>query len=723
MNEHKPFLAAFFRSLINAPWLTLLLGAGLILSTASGLSRLYKDTSVDAFIPADHPSLLANDRTAEVFGLTEPIAVAVMTTDGGTIFNHQALLLIQRLTVAISGLPNVRGDRVVSLATESSIRGADGSLLVDAYLPAEMSEALIQDAATRWRNMPPHVNSLVSEDGTGAVIMAELVDSGSAAETYEAVQMLVTELAVDAGDEHETLIAGPGAVSGYLSSHIDQDARVLQPVVFLLIMLFLYVAFRSGRALFGPLLVVVGAAGGALGVMAWQGVAYFAITNALPVILVSISVADAIHVLSAYYQLRARRPSMPVREAIVLTMTEMSRPITLTTLTTMAGFVGIGVASIMPPIQYFAWYATLGVALAWLFSILVLPAAMMLLKLKPSPAFIAWRGQRPDWLGGLLAHIGAVGAARPGLVLSTFAGLVVFAAFGASQLRVDRSQVENFAADEPIRIADERINEAFAGTAFLDVIVDAQGEGDLLDGDRMRGIAELQAYMEGLPHVAKTVSIVDYLSLLHYALEEQAPTEQRVLPDGEGALAQYLLVYEASGDPADFEEEIDPGYRTALVRGVLDTPLYSESVATVEALESYLKTGLAEYGLTGTVAGDVNVSYHWMSRLEATYFVGVGLSLFLVLAMSMLAFRSVGAGLVSVVPVAFTVLLLYGVMGFLDIYLEPATSMFAAISVGVGVDFAIHLVDRLRLALRLQGGDLAAAVAIAMPGTCPCLLF
>lgn len=724
MTEHKPFLAAFFRTLIDAPRVTVCLGLVLILTAAAGLPRLYKDTSVDAFIPADHPSLLANDRTAEVFGLTEPIAVAVMRRDGSTIFTPEAFEMLATLTDAIAGLPNVRDDRVVSLATESSIRGENASLLVDAYLEPGMDGGAIEDASARWRNMPPHVNSLVAADGSGAVIMAELVDSAAAAETYEAVQVLVSELLAENADaDHDILIAGPGAVSGYLSSYIDQDARVLQPLVFLLIMAFLYVAFRSGRALLGPLLVVVGAAGGALGVMAWNGVAYFAITNALPVILVSISVADAIHVLSAYYQLRARRPSMPVREAIVLTMTEMSRPISLTTLTTMAGFIGIGVASIMPPIQYFAWYASLGVALAWLFSIVVLPAAMMLLKLAPSPAFTAWQAQRPDRLGALLTRIGAVGAARPGLVLGAFTALLVFAAAGASQLRVDRSQVENFASDEPIRIADERINEAFAGTAFLDVIVEVDGAGDLLEPERMRRVAELQDFMDGLPHMAKTVSIVDYLSLLHYALEERPVAEERILPEGDGALAQYLLVYEASGDPTDFEEEIDPDYRTALVRGVLDTPLYSESVATVESLEAYLEAEFVGDGLSGTLAGDVNVSYHWMSRLEATYFVGVGLSLCLVLVMSMLAFRSVGAGLVSVVPVAFTVLLLYGLMGYLDIYLEPATSMFAAISVGVGVDFAIHLVDRLRVALRLQGGDLAAAVAIAMPGTARACFF
>jgi hypothetical protein len=277
--------------------------------------------------------------------------------------------------------------------------------------------------------------------------------------------------------------------------------------------------------------------------------------------------------------------------------------------------------------------------------------------------------------------------------------------------------------DEPIRIADERINRSFAGTAFLDVIVDAGTEGDLLEVDRMRRIAELQAFMDGLPHVSKTLSIADYLSLLHRAFEVLPAGEERLLPRAEGALAQYMLVYEASGDPTDFEEEISPDYRTAMVRGVLDTPLYSESASTVEALSEYLDRHLDGPEVRGTIAGDVNVAYHWMSRLESSHFTGVGLSLVLVLLMSMIAFRSIGAGLVSVVPVAFTVLLLYGVMGYLGIYLEPATSMFAAISVGVGVDFAIHLVDRLRLALRQNGGDQEAAVHQAMPGTARACFF
>jgi uncharacterized protein len=286
---------------------------------------------------------------------------------------------------------------------------------------------------------------------------------------------------------------------------------------------------------------------------------------------------------------------------------------------------------------------------------------------------------------------------------------------GAGKLRVDRSQVANFRADEPLRIADERINQHFAGTAFLDIIIDSGGPGRLLSSHAMRKILALQQYLEGLPHVQKTVSIADYLGLLHGAIEESGST--RLLPEDDEAIGQYFFVYEVSGDPTDFEEEIDYEHQTALVRGVLNAHLYTETRQTVEALEQYLQAEFNEPGLTATLTGDVTIAYHWMSRLQDSHFLGVGLSLAMVLVVAALTFGALWAGVVAVIPVSFTVLMLYGVMGYAGVYLEPATSMFAAISIGVGVDFAIHLVDRLRLAMDDCDQDLGQAIAAVMPGT------
>ena len=712
-----------FYRLTNRPVLVLALAFLFIVATGAGLTRLVKDTSVKAFMPAGHPSLVAEQKAAEIFGLSDTIAIALLTRDGSTVFTPGTLSVIADLSDRLQDLPNINFLRIASLATESSISGDGGTVFVDAYIDLnDMSAASVAASEQRWRAMTPHRGTLVSEDGTGAAIVAELHDLAAADATYLSILEMVEAVEAPGLELH---VAGPGAVSGFLSRYIDEDARKLQPLVFVLVLAFIYLAFRSVRALPGPLFVVIGSAAGSLGLMAFGGVPYFAITNALPVIIVAISVADSIHVLSTCYQLREQDGEAAVRDLVVRSMAAMARPITLTTLTTIAGFAGIAAVSIMPPITWFALYAALGVALAWVFSIVALPNMLLIVKPGRSPAFANWHDNKPSGTGRFLAHLGTFSPVRYRSVLVLFALATVIAIIGASKLRIDRSQVDNFAADEPIRVADEVINERFAGTAFLDVVVETDETGGLLSIDRMRKIRSLQSYFEGLPHVQKTVSIVDYLSELHLAIEgsnADGDTE-RPLPDSNDAVAQFLFVYEVSGDPTDLEEEIDGDYRTALVRGVLNAHHFSENRATVESLDTYLRESFNEPGMRATLAGDVNVSYHWMASLSNSHFQGVALSLALVLATSILVFRSAGAGIVSVVPVVFTVLVLYACMGWLGIYLEPATSMFAAIALGVGVDFAIHLVDRLRSATKDRGGDIAGAIDEALPPVARACLF
>ena len=708
-------LKRFFGYVTSRPLAALCLSIALIAATGFGLSRLAKDTSVEAFIPPGHPSVLADDKVREIFGLSDTMAIAVVANEPDAIFSEAGFRLVLDLSDRLAEIPNIRPGTIASIATESSIAGDGSSITVDTYIdPYALDARSIAVSRERWLSMSPHRGTLVSEDGSAAIIMAEVDDPALAADTYG--QLLELASIVDAAgfDLH---VAGPGAVGGYLSRYIDEDARKLQPLVFAVVLAFIFVAFGRLRALPGPLLVVVGSAAGALGIMAWTGTPYYAITSALPVIIVAISVADAIHILSAYYQRREQHPGWSVRELVTDSMVQMVRPITLTTLTTIAGFAGIAFASIMPPITSFAIFAAIGVALAWLFSILALPNAIVLLNPGRSRAFRSWKDERPTTLGRALATLGTFSPLRYRLVLAGFVVVGAVAVIGAAELRIDRSQVENFAADEPIRIADEIMNERFAGTAFLDVIIEADAADGLLSAERMQKIVDLQTFFETLPHVSKTVSIADYLGELHRAVNvgDGAARGPRELPATDDAIAQYLFLYEVSGNPTDLEEEIDADYQTALVRGVLNAHYFSETRVVVEALEDYIAIEFDSPDLTATLAGDVNVGYHWMDSLEASHFTGVGLSLLLVLLMSMLVFRSALAGLIAVIPVAYTVLVLYAFMGFAGIHLEPATSMFAAIALGVGVDFGIHLVDRLRNGLVRSGGNIAQTIDKELP--------
>ena len=683
---------AWFTWIVARPKRVVGAAVALTLLFTFALTQLERDPSVDAFIPKDHASYVTSERAKAVFGLADPIVVALDWGEPGAAFRASSLSRLREVHEELELLDNVRYGGVVSLASESFVLPADGTADIRPYLP---SGALTREdavlAARGWRQMTPHQGTLVAADGSASAILIELEDNKRADVTYRAVLDLVEPRN---GDDLTVHVAGLGAVVGFLSQTISHDVKRLVPFIYAVVLLLIFAAFRSWRALIVPLPVIVGAASGTLGLMSALGIPYFAITSALPVVVVAIAVADTIYILSAYREACTREP-VSRRAAIVAAMTEVTAPITLTTITTALGFLAIASASIMPPIKHFAWLAAVGIGLAWVFSIVVVPAMLTLLRLDWREAGRAANGGVGGIVARVLQQISAHTVAYPRTVLAACALLLAGALSQALQLSVDRSLVRSFPEAAAIRVADEFVNQTFAGTAFLDVWIDTGEPGGALDPALLTRVVGLQAFMQGLPRVNTTLSIADYLSQIHTAMSDGA-VAPRSLPDDADALAQYLFLYEASAAPDTLREEIDAEAQRLLVRGILDSRYSSQEVAAVERLQAYVEQHFAGGDVRVELSGRVNTRYHWMARLGASHLVGVALSLACVTLVIALLFGSLASALIAITPVAASVTALYAVMHVSGAHLEPATSMFAAISIGLGADYAIHFLHRLQ---------------------------
>ena len=257
-----------FRRVTARPRWVLIVSLAGILAMSFGLTRLSKDTSLRAFVPPDHPSIIADQTIKDVFEIGDPMAVAVTVVQpNATVFTPRVLDAVATLTRSISDLPNVNRERVASLATESSILGFDDGIDVSPYVTDAMDTRAARDARERWRKMAPHQNTLVSKDEKSALILFEVVNPDAATQTYRRVIELTEQLP---GVGIRIDVAGPAAVSAVLSTKIDEDSRMLVPLVFVVVLTFIYAAFRRTGALLGPLIVLIGSVGGAIGLMAWK---------------------------------------------------------------------------------------------------------------------------------------------------------------------------------------------------------------------------------------------------------------------------------------------------------------------------------------------------------------------------------------------------------------------------------------------------------------------
>ena len=724
MRTHKTNAENFFKFITAWPKTFLILSLLTIVGMATLVPQIHKDTSSDAFIAKDDPVVLYRDQVREIFGLEDPIVVAVINDGTEGIFNPDSLALVDELTQAIAKLPNVDPDRVTSLATESNIVGTfDGMEVSDFFDPYPATQARADEIRAAIADFPLYQGALVARDGNATLIVAELLVQEEAQSTYEEILAVVAATPAAAGNEVH--VAGEGAISGYLATYIDRDATRLNPLAAVVITLVLVIAFRTFIGAMLPNIIVLGTLAVTFGSMAAFGVSFYVITNGLATILIGIAVADSIHIMSQVYEERARDPALSStrqgrREIAVRAMSRMWKPITLTTITTIAGFAGLWLGAAMPPMKFFGLFAAVGVAAAWFYSIFFLPAALTLFPLKPSKLFKA--ANVNDRYGAGLQRLGSAALRKPRLTLTVAVVITIVGIAGTSRVIVQESQIENFQTDEPIYIADKEINDRMDGTNFLDIVIETDEPEALFRPDHLRRIEALQTFVEQFPAVRGSTSVVDYIKQMHKAVNENQD-EFYSIPDDEFLVAQLFLLYSASGDPDDFEEEIDTDYSLANVRFNLHVADYRLLTEIIPTIQSYVENEFNNDEIRASLSGRVMVNYTWLKTIGDNHVRSLLLSLVFVWIAAAMMFRSLLAGALSLIPVGMSLLLVYAVMGFGSIWLGIGTSMFAAIAIGLGIDFSIHTLDRMKELIMNRQGNFDERLADLFPSTGRALFF
>lgn len=688
----------------------------LMITLMTALPTLYKDTRANAFLAEDNPALLYRDKVKEQFGLSDPIVIAVVNESETGVFNPSSLNLVNWLSEKISSLENINEDRVTSLATEKNITGSvDGMDVTPFFDEYPESQAIAEKIWQQVSDFPLYMGSLVSKNRQATLIVAELNDEDQVEMTFQEVLAIVKQAPKSSGDIIH--VAGEGAVAGYLGSYIDADARRLNPMAGVIITIIILIAFRRISTGLLSNFIIAASVLMTLSVMALNDVPFFVITNALPVILIGISVADSVHIYSHYFELQAKFPDRDKKTILVETLETMWRPITLTTLTTIAGFIGLYFAAYMPPFKYFGLYTSIGVAFAWLYSLVFLPAALAIIKPSASKSMTKMvKNNQVDKFGQLMVLLGKATLNNTKIVISLFLVIILMGTYAATGLTVDEDRIATFDSSEPIFQADKAINQLLNGTSNLDIVIETSENEGLFEPTNLQKMQALEDYALTLNNVKGATSILDYLKQMNRSLTGGS-MENYQLPLDKELIAQYFLIYSASSEPTDFEKEIDYDYRVANMRFNLNKGSYQETKDVVIKLERYIEEHFPSSGITATVSGRVTVSYHWIKNLGESHFVGLGISLFLVWAVSALLFGSVNAAVFAIIPVLTSILLVYSTMVLLKINLGIGTSMFASVAIGLGIDFAIHTIDRLKSLYKKANGDWDKALGELYPST------
>lgn len=751
MNAEK-----FYSFVVRHPWAVIVTVVLLTAYFIAQLPKLEWETDARVYLPKGHPAIIYDEKVEDVFGVKDSIIIGIVNEEKG-IFNPTTLERIAAITEQVAGLPGVIANRtidVTSLSTESVFVGTKtevGSQRLMEEVPETRAE-IERLKEQVYDNSDLLVGNIVSADGKAAMIRAKLKEGKEYRyRTYFEIKGLLARYggqwqgqgwqggggqqwnsqqwqdkdsgkqwqgaaggtAEENGDEF--YIAGRPAIEVTSGLFALQDLAVMAPLLVVVMVVMLFIIFRTGRGVALPIFVMFAAIIWTMGLRAALGIPMFTISTMLPVILAAVGIGDAIHLLSDYYDNTLENPHRKGSEIILQSLTKLGAPLLITTLTTAAGFLALLFAE-MPPFRIFGVFTVLGVVFCWFLTITFIPAVLSLMRPKVGGYLQKRKKLRvhneQGWCSRHLVGIGDnINRHR---AVWGFAIAVVTAAslYGGSKLFVDSSWMSDFRDDSQIVKANDLLNEKFDGTIFLNVVIEGEEKDLLKSPEILSRIEGMQEVVEEDPYVGDSLSIVDYLKSMNKTFHA-GDEAYNVLPESKERIAEFLFLFSISGRPAQLDEVVDFDFRRANVMFHVKTDHTRLLKRIIDDVEHYVDDNFADMPVQVNLAGSGNNSYVWADLLIDSQTTAIVVSKLAILIIAVLLFRSLLTGLFTVIPVTLTTLIVAGVAGFAAIPLDVSTALAAGLAIGVGVDYTVHYMHRYWYQRR-HGADHRAATAATM---------
>ncbi len=694
--------------------------------------RLVFDTAIEGFLLDDDPILIAYNDFRDRFERDDAAILAIRPPE---IFE---LAFLEKLKAFHEELEDevLYLNQVDSLINARSTRGAEGELIVEDLFedwPEDDAQlAIIRDRALA---NPIYQNLLLSQDGVYTTVAVKFdtysddgdeldlsgfddsdepggEDEGDAAEekpyltgeeTLDAIASVRQVMERYQGPDFEIYLAGAPVITERLTDSMSSDMRKFLGLSIVAAGIFLFVLFRRVSATLIPIGVVLLSLGTTIGFMPLLDIPLQVPTQILPAFLLAVGIGDSVHLLAIFYQQLEVKDSK--EEAIVASLAHSGFPVLMTSLTT-AGALASFVSATLAPIHNLGILAPIGVLIALVYTMTLLPALLALV-----PASTRLRGgQRLGLIDDFLTACANLSTTRPWTVVIVSALLLIVGIVGASQLRFSQNPVEWFPESDDLRIAIDLWSEEFRGAVTIEVLFDTGEENALQDPEFLAILDELQASNESLAFgeisIGKSLSIVDILKEIHQALNQGDPA-YRVIPGNRQLIAQELLLFENSGseDLEDFTDSLFSTGRMTLRAPWRDAITYAPMVRHVES--SYREAVGEDVKVTVTgilplLARTFEAVIHSMARSYVIAFL-------VITPLMMFLLASVRLGLLSMIPNLMPIILTLGMMGYFDIPLDMFTLLIGSIALGLAVDDTIHFMNGFRRYYE-ETGDPALAV-------------
>ncbi|MGD9364424.1 MAG: efflux RND transporter permease subunit [Desulfobacteraceae bacterium] len=692
-------------------WLLLVFSLVLFTVFASQLPKTDMDTSTVGFFHETDPVRVTYERFQNQFGMDEVVLAVIKPPKLYDLtFFRKLQAFHEELEEQVPHLNEVK-----SLINVTSTWGKEDELIVEKLMDSfPKNEEGLKAVIKRIRANPIYKRLFISENESVTAVLirpnayndteegllypgefeTELLDTHTTSprealsdkENFEFVRAIYNVADKYSSPDFPIHIAGSPAIVGILRSLVKADSAKITLLCFVVIGIFLFILFRRLSGLFLPLIVVAMTLGSTLGIMAFFRAPITPITQVLPAFLLAVGIGDAVHILAIFYPHYHKHNDK--EKGIAYTYKHSGLAIVMTSVTTAGSLASFSYTE-LAPIADLGIYAPIGVMLALLYTLILLPPLLIIIPLKHRKS--EKLDKMTTFIDSVLKKMGHIAIDHPHKIVATTTVLVIIAGIGISQLRFHHSLLEWLPQNLPVVKGTKFIDKEMRGSITTEFVIDTSKENGLHEPEIMKKLEEMNRFAESIKEdsvfIGKSTSVVDILKNTHKALNENRD-EFHAVPDNKEIIAQELLLFE-NGGTDDLERIVDTRFskaRITLKFPWLEATRYYNVLKKLEAeVQKIFGTDIkvTHTGIMVLMTHTVNAVMRTMTKSYLISGIVITILMFIVMG-------NIKLGTIVLFPNFIPIMIGLGAMFAFSWNLNVATILAGSIAIGLVVDDTIH---------------------------------
>ncbi len=694
-------ITVYARWIIRWRWAVLVACLLAVTAAAYGLRNFQFSADYKVYFGPDNPELIAFQAFEGTYTKSENILFVLQPADKN-VFSRRTLEIIRQLTEDAWQIPySIRVDSI----TNFQHTAAEGDDLTVADLvdqPLELADSRLAEIKTIALNEPALAGRLIAYDGgtTGVSVTLQFPGEDHTRHLPEAVAYAENMVAKLRASYPDLTVALTG-IAVFSAAEIqvsESDSFTLVPVMYGVMIALLLLFLRSVSGTVATLVVVSLSVVTAVGLMAWLGIRMNASTALAPIIILTLGIADSVHILLTMFQeMRAGRSK---RDALVESLRLDAEPVFLTSLTTAIGFLSLNFSD-SPPFHELGNITATGVAAAWVFSMTALPAMMAIFPVRIK-AQTEQRRLAMDRFGDFVIK-------RRKPLLWSMLAVTLLSTASIPHLKLDDRFIQWFDRSIPFRVDTDFATANLIGPYALEFSIDSGEAGGIAEPAYLERLEAFAAWLRTQPEVTHVSSFTDVMKRLNRSLHGDDPGWYR-LPDRRNLAAQYLLLYEMSLPYGlDLNSRISLDKSATRLTITLDTIPQKQIITVIDRSEAWLKDNMPPV-MQAQATGAIVMFVHLAVRNIIGMMTGTALAFLLISLLLVFALHSLRLGLISLIPNIIPVLITFGLWAAFVHDIGIIASMITATSMGLIVDDTVHILSKYNRARREHGLGIQDAI-------------